>query len=193
MPTTIKTREAWLLAAVSELRPLFRKAGHALPRKIRVGVGFTSRGVKAIGEAWDPKASAQGVHEVFLSVLHKTPLELLDTLAHELVHVAVGVDKKHGPAFRSAALAIGMVGPMRSAGAGPDLLKQLKKIEKKLGPIPYGPVDATRRKKQGTRLLKVACVKKRCKCGGYVVRVTRTWITVGLPRCPFGSVMRESD
>lgn len=53
---------------------------------------------------------------------------------------------------------------------------------------PEEPLAPTGPKKQGTRMIKVACSEE-CECGGYVVRTTAKWIEVGMPVCPFGTVM----
>ncbi|MEV5084376.1 hypothetical protein AB0K74_38230 [Streptomyces sp. NPDC056159] len=49
-------------------------------------------------------------------------------------------------------------------------------------PVSSGP------KKQGTRMIKVACSSD-CECGGYVIRTTAKWLEVGMPVCPFGTQM----
>ncbi|MEU9058994.1 hypothetical protein AB0D13_08995 [Streptomyces sp. NPDC048430] len=54
--------------------------------------------------------------------------------------------------------------------------------EEEEAPVHSGP------KKQGTRMIKVAC-NTECECGGYVVRTTAKWIEVGMPICPAGTVM----
>jgi hypothetical protein len=53
---------------------------------------------------------------------------------------------------------------------------------------PEAPAAPSGPKKQGTRMIKVQCSSE-CECGGYVVRTTAKWIEVGMPVCPFGTVM----
>jgi hypothetical protein len=64
-------------------------------------------------------------------------LEVLDTLVHELVHAVDDCKHKHGKEFKKIATSLGMVGPMRSAGAGPALKEKLKDLATKLGAYPH--------------------------------------------------------
>src|SRR5688572_12455016 len=96
-PTPPGTREGWLDHMVAALRPIFVEVGYPLPEKIRVTCGFPgTHGLavkrRAIGEAWAPDCSADGTHETFISPLLANPVEVAETLVHELVHHAVGTD-----------------------------------------------------------------------------------------------------
>ncbi len=112
------------------------------------------------------------------NVPRRDPVEVLGVLAHELVHelegVAVGGD------FRKLAVAIGLEGKMTATVAGPKLRETLEGISGSLGAYPHCALSPglSEVKKQGTRLLKLQCA-----CG-YVLRVTRKWVEVGLPTCP---------
>ncbi|MGF7205126.1 hypothetical protein GGQ82_004215 [Sphingobium olei] len=52
---THQTRESWLNAVAQGMAPLFEALDAPLPDRVRVAIGFTSRGAKAkaIGECWD--------------------------------------------------------------------------------------------------------------------------------------------
>ena len=52
---THETRESWLNAVAAGMAPLFEALDAPLPDRVRVAIGFTSRGAKAkaIGECWD--------------------------------------------------------------------------------------------------------------------------------------------
>ena len=52
---THETRESWLNAVAQGMALLFEALDAPLPDRVRVAIGFTSRGAKgkAIGECWD--------------------------------------------------------------------------------------------------------------------------------------------
>jgi len=195
------SREAWLRAAINELRPYFAKLGLLLPETIRCAVAFTSQGKKGkvAGECWHACASDDGHHEIIIRADFADPAEVLGILAHELVHAALPPEAKHGKVFREAALKIGLEGPMRNAMPGPVLKERLNELAAALGPFPHarlnfdrvtlsGGAVADRPKKQGTRMLKAACADHSC---GYTVRVAARWITeCGPPHCPLHGPMK---
>src|SRR3546814_1908187 len=65
---THQTRESWLNAVAQGVAPLFEALDAPLPDRVRVAIGFTSRGAKgkAIGECWDKRLSADGNFEIFI-------------------------------------------------------------------------------------------------------------------------------
>ena len=179
------TREAWLLAAIAELRPMFTAASLKVPERLKVSCGFPGCGnrKKRIGECW---AEAK---QVFISPMLDNESRVLDVLCHELIHSCLPAGEKHGQRFKAGMKAIGLEGKAGATVAGPELLKALKPIVKKLGPYPHKALDLGARpeKKQTTRLLKVECPS----CG-YIARVTRTVIDEkGCPICPVDQVPFE--
>ena len=77
-----------------------------------------------------------------------------------MIHVIASHENRntgHGARFRQLALASGLAMPMRSTPATPELLKQFKKMARKLGKLHHDELDLTTQKKQGTRLLKFGC------------------------------------
>lgn len=137
-------REGWLTAAMSALRPHFRKAGLIVPRKTRVSCSWPSHGGMARkhtsrvdGETWFYKNSAP---EISISpTLGQDDVEVLGTLAHEMVHASIGgrFDHRHKE-FRLGIIAVGLTEGRPSASkAGPELRMKLAKISKKLGPYPH--------------------------------------------------------
>ena len=186
-------REEYLIACVEELRPDFVRVGAELPTKIRASCGWPSKSglaikKKRIGEAWSATCSGDETFEVFISPVLQETVEVLATLVHELVHCAVGVEAKHGSAFRKVAKAIGLEGKMTATTAGPVLMERLKGIMEKIGKFPHAELKSSNAApKQTTRLLKVKCVE--CEC---VVRITRKWLDdVGAPTCGCGGKMEE--
>jgi len=183
-----KTREQWLTVAIDRLARHFKKVGEAVPMQIRASVGWTSMGKRTnrIGECWSDVCSADDHFEIFISPTMSDPVLILDVLIHEMVHAVVGLEAKHGPAFRKVALAIGLTGKMRSTVAGPELRAELELHADWLGPIPHGALTAglnTGPKKQSTRM-----IKGTCSACGFVCRASATQIAAisanGTPRCP---------
>jgi hypothetical protein len=190
------TREAWLNAAVAQLESgVFVPAARNLqpePFKLppcKVSVGFPGGGSarKRIGEAWHPKAAADGVSQVFISPTLVDPVRCLDVLAHELIHV-VHPDAGHKAPFKRLALAIGLTGKMTATVAGPELEAHLKAIADTLGAYPHAQLNLSAKKKQSTRLIKAACPG--CT---YTVRLSQKWIDeAGAPYCPM-PLCRDED
>jgi hypothetical protein len=184
-------RESWLNRVAVGMAPLFEALGTPLPSRVRVAIGFTSRGAKgkAIGECWDNRCSGDGHFEIFIrpDLAHAPdamPAQIAAILAHELVHAAVGIAAGHGKAFKRIALGLGLVGPMRATTPGDVFLATITPILAGAGPLPHARLDTggetTRPKKQGTRLLKCEC-----EACGYTVRTARKWLELaGAPSCP---------
>lgn len=192
-PPRSENREAWLAALVAALRPMFAEHGSPIPERVRVSCGWPSRGGlsksrRAIGQAWSPKASADGTHETFISPVLADAPTVAHVMVHELVHHAVGVEAGHKGPFRALAKALGLVGKMTATEAGPELAQRLHAITEAIGPYPHAVLDWNAgRKKQGTRMLKVVCED----CAA-IVRMTRQTIdSAGLPTCGCGGTMAE--
>jgi hypothetical protein len=132
----------------------------------------------AIGECWAPTASSDEYFEVFISPAIESGVEIVATLAHELVHASVGLAAGHGKLFKRCAHAIGLTGTMRATVIGVGLADWIGDFIHRAGPYPSGFL--TDAKKQTTRGL-------RCECPacGYLARVSRKWLdSVGPPICP---------
>jgi hypothetical protein len=113
---------------------------------------------------------------------------VLETLAHELIHVAAGPNVGHKGAFVKIAKFIGFKAPWTTTPATPELIQHLNGLLVNLGPYPHAAIDKRGRKKQRTRLLKVVCAD----CG-YMIRTTQQWIDTGLPTCACGSEMAVAN
>jgi len=184
-----ENREAWLHAATGLFRPIFASVGLSLPDVHEsVGFGFATRGAakRNIGQCWDKAASADGKAHVFVSPTIDDAGEALAILAHELIHATLGTKAGHGPAFRAAALSLGLTGPMRSTVAGDGMKKHAAGIIAALGNYPHARINLADRVKAGvptqaTRLLKFVCTSG----NGYSVRITQKWIAAhGAPVSP---------
>ena len=188
-------REQWLHECIQKIRPDFERFGHPLPEKIRASCSWPSKSGLAnkkrrIGEAWSAKNSADESCEVFISPVLKDPVEVSATLVHELVHCAVGVEEGHKGKFTRLAKAIGLEGKMTATRPGESLTVRLREITDRIGPYPHAELTHSNApKKQGCRLLKVAC--EDCGC---VIRMTRKWLDeVGPPTCGCGGAMVEEE
>lgn len=187
------TREGWLRAATEELRPYFDRCRYPLPKNIRFAIGFPSTGRKGnrVGECWHSSTSADGHFEIFIRADQSDPRVVLGVLVHELVHIVVPIDAKHGKRYRDAALKIGLTGKMVHAMPGILLQKRLDELAETLGRLPHarlnielgadnrGPAD---RKKPGASYHKAECGAEGC---GFYVRVLAVQVkNVGVPHCP---------
>lgn len=178
--TAWPTREQWLLAAVEKVTPLFTSLGYRVP-PCRVSCGFTSTGVRSghIGQCWPRGSGADAVNQIFISPTLADPIEVIDTLVHELVHAVDDCKHKHGKEFKKIALKLGMQGPMRSAGAGPALKEKLRALVGQLGPYPHGKLQAPSRKVSRSP-------RPRAKCPecSYQVPMLKKFLAFGPPLCP---------
>jgi len=176
-------REAYLIAAVELVRPLFAEAGATIP-PVRVSVGWpgSRKGLRAIGSCWRKEASADGSFQIFVSPVLSDTVEALACLVHELAHAATNCSG-HDHAFSVVARGIGLEGKLTSTMAGSSLTRRLNAdVVGKLGQYPHAKLDPGQsgQKTQTTRLIK--CV---CPSSGYVVRTTRAWIEkYGTPISP---------
>ncbi len=180
LKTTNITREQWLQQAVSALKPIFSAKGYLVPN-CHVSCGFTSTDVKRghIGQCWSTKASADKVNQIFISPALSDRVQVLDTLLHELVHAVDDCQNKHGPVFKKMALKLGMKGPMRSAGAGPELKAKLKQLAEDLGPYPHARLTVPSKVIDRRPRPRAKCLE----CG-FTVPMLKAFIHYGPPICP---------
>lgn len=179
---TYPNREAWLDAAVNQLAPLFTRAGHTIPEKIRVSCGFPRGNVrKVVGQCWYPMSSTDETTEIFVSPTLDKPNDVLGTLAHELCHACLEVGTGHRAPFVKLGRAIGLEGKPKSMGAGPAFTRSMEPTLNALGPYPHASINVNiTRKPQSTRMIKCQCPE----CG-YLARTTRQWLAhAGPPLCP---------
>jgi len=176
-----KTRELWLQNAVDMVEPIFKNKGYKIP-KIQVSCGFPSTGnkTKHIGQCWGRSSTSDGVNQLFISPVLDEPVQVLDTLVHELVHAIDDCIHHHGPEFKKIATDVGLQGPMREASAGPWLKEHLTSIAKQLGKYPHSKINLAHSssKKTGPR------PRAKCKKCGYEVTPLKKWLHMGPPLCP---------
>lgn len=179
--TKYTNRETWLLAAVDLLRPIFLAKHHVIPSDVMVSCGFASTGTRShhVGQCWSKQSSTNDQNQIFISPALHEPVEVLDTLVHELVHAVDDCQHKHGKEFKKIALSLGMKGPMRSADAGPELKEKLTQLAKQLGVYPHGKLQVTHHKA-------VSRARARAKCPecGFQVPMYASFWRMGLRFAP---------
>lgn len=193
------TREGWLLTFVDAARPKFEEVGAPLPEKVRVSIGFPSKGErsKVVGECWADFATPDKVCEIFIRPnMHSGPLEILGTLTHELMHAAVGHEAKHGPKFSKPLKALGMEGKAKSMGDGPGWREWAEPILAELGAYPGAQLTDIKIV-GGGKAQKNRHVKLECNDCGFTCRTSKTQIEAhSLLVCPTecgGVLIREEQ
>jgi len=186
------TREAWLLFAVGHIAPIFNEVGYSVPRvRVSCAVPATSLRGSAVGQCWPTSRSADQVNEIFISPVHQDPVEVLDTLTHELVHAVDDCQHRHGKEFKTIALAVGLEGKMRQASAGPKLKARLQQISgiliAELGPYPHAKLSV------GGAMYESARKPARAECPRcrFKVSMLRNHLKIGPPICPKDMVPME--
>jgi len=174
-------REEWLMRAVVNLEPIFQRGGYQIPT-VKVSIGFPSTGAKGrhLGQCWGSKASEDGINQIFIAPNQADPVEVLDTLTHELVHAVDDCKSGHGEGFKKIATDVGLKGPMRSAGAGEYLKQDLIKIAQALGHFPHARLLISR----GASRAGIKRPGAKCAKGGYEVVMLRKHLDLGPPICP---------
>ena len=174
-------RELWLQNAVDLVSPIFKNKGYTIP-KVQVSCGFPSTGNKSkhVGQCWGKSSTNDGTNQLFISPVLDEPVQVLDTLVHELVHAIDDCMHHHGPEFKKIATDVGLQGLMREASAGPWLLEQLTAISRQLGKYPHSKINLAHSssKKTGPR------PRAKCKKCGYEVTPLKKWLHMGPPLCP---------
>jgi hypothetical protein len=156
----METREQYLIRCAERInQDVFIPLGKGIPN-YRVSVGFPGGGSARtrIGECWSPKASGDNTVEMFISPkILNDPILMLATLVHEMVHAIVGTKCGHKGPFRKLAISAGLKGKMTATEAGEKLTSTLQVILSNMGAFPGAELSLQDRKKQTTRMIKLAC------------------------------------
>ena len=182
-------REAWLQAGVECIRPIFEARGHVVP-PVRVSVGWSASGQRSrvIGECWPTARAADGMNQIFIVPSLGEAVQVLDVLAHELVHAVDDCEHGHGREFKAIALSVGLVGPrMLHACAGPALKARLTAIAAELGPFPHGALS-----RRAPRAANRNPPRAKCPQCDYRLAIPRKFLHLGPPICPEHEVRMES-
>ena len=174
-------REAWLQAAVELIRPIFSAQGHTVP-PVHISIGWPGSGQRSrvVGECWASKASADGINQIFLVPSISDPVDVLDTLTHELVHSVDDCEHSHGREFRKIALSVGLQGQrMRNASAGESLKQKLRGIAAELGPFPHAALI-----RRAPRTRNPNPPRAQCPQCNYRLAIPKKFLHLGPPICP---------
>jgi hypothetical protein len=187
MTNYVQTREEWMNSFARLCRPKFEEIGYPLPENVRFSIGFPSTGAKGkrIGECWASTASKDNVFEIFVTPFMGDTSRIADIQVHEMVHAAVGLDKKHGPVFKKCATKLGLEGKMTATVAGPEFHKWAGPLLDKLGPIPHAELQGMTNGRKADTNRHIKCECDEC---GTIFRMSRKAIDaidadLGL-RCP---------
>lgn len=196
----ITTREEWLGRAAERITDRFQDAfrehfgqdGIDRLERLQVSTGFPSSGglTKVIGQCWKALASESGEHHhIFINPRLGDIVEVIATLAHEMVHAADDCEHQHRGPFVKCVRDLGLDGRATATYAGDEFAEWAKGLSADLGDYPHTRLTPPKEeKKQGTRMLKL-----QAPCCGYVVRTTKKWIEEGLPSCPCGTEMEQEE
>jgi hypothetical protein len=108
-----KYAEEWLDHAVSALRSYFAQFGHLVPIvEVSCGHGIDGyspkRKVNTDGICLSKRYSKAHINQIYISPKYTEPLDVLNILAHELIHAVDDCFSMHGPTFKEIALDLGM-------------------------------------------------------------------------------------
>lgn len=169
------TREDWMTAASEMIlddliMPLVTEYDRP---KYRVSVGFPAghRNKKVLAMCWARTASTGGVNEIFVTPERAEIINILETLAHELIHAVDDCESGHRGFFARIARGIGLEGKLTATYAGEQLRETLEGYVALLGEYPHEAMDVSARKKDGTRQLKVTC--SNCEL---IFRTSQKWL-----------------
>ena len=192
-PALYQTREEWLDAATTAFMPKFSTLGLPNPA-VKVACGWPSAGglrekKKTIGECWHKDMVQQSTAHLFISPCLESPIAVLETLLHEVLHAALPLGTKHNKTFDSYSKKLGLEGPPTSNFAGTDLKARLNVLSHRLGVYPHHSIDRSLRKKAATRLR-----LWECQCEKPVkVRVASDDFQAICNHCEQAFIMREKD
>ena len=159
------TREEYLQKAKDELNErVFKQAGYEIPEvKISCSwaLGTADRNKKILGQCVPRSWSKANINEIMIVPTFDDSEQVIDTLAHELVHAIDDCKKQTRSGFKKICLAVGLNGSsqMRYACAGDELTQTIKEIVEDIGLYPHNELNIHQRKKQTTRMIKVSCTE----------------------------------
>ncbi len=180
-------RETWLSQAISILEPIFSQVGFGIPPlKVSCGFAASSSPRTTLGQCWPRERSGDLVNEIFISPRIEEPVEILDTLVHEICHAIDDCQSGHGADFQGIATMVGLEGPARMAHAGEGLRIKLETLSKKLGPYPHRALIFPPPRPSNSSRTKAKCTQ----CG-YEVTLLKKWESYGAPICPKDKVRME--
>lgn len=196
---TFDTREAWLRAAVRKMAPWLKEQAELEldVEKTPALCGFAKgiRGKNVIGACYHhgvvPEDEKQRV--IFIFPTLDRPVQVLETLLHEMVHAALPNEVAHKGPFKRAVKALGLAGKATATYAeeGSPLHIALTALAEELGPYPHSrlaPIQKPGKKSKGWPRY------KSINEPAYKVLVSPKMLDAhGAPRDPWGDEMVPND
>lgn len=164
------TREAWLTAAYTLLRPKFDElaelinsaaeetgktipgiALYVMPEQIHISVGF-GYGAKRensviLGQSWRSDRSADKVNHMFISPEIQHASTVLGVMIHEMLHVLFDCEHGHDRVFAAFGTMLGLEGKPTEMLPGPAFEMELMFMaERELGAYPHSALNVERSK-----------------------------------------------
>lgn len=189
-------RGQWLTETAKLMEPIFVERGFPIRNKYRLTCGWPCKGAmrlngRRLGECHPPTVSEGNVNEIFISPTIADNAEVLGTVCHELIHVAVGNKEGHSGKFKTACLYLGMVGKPTSATTGKELRERIDRLVNGLGVYPHQVIKIAAKSVKKP----VPWISLECECG-CVVKITADVLEEsGLPTCGCGEQfsLKEKD
>lgn len=192
MSDVVRNREGWLTELAAMLRPVFR--GFTVgPYRVTCGwpcKGGTGKSGRRVGECHFPKGSSDRTHELFISPLLDDPAEVGGTLAHELAHVAAGLEAAHGRGFLRVCRHVGLTrGRPASVGPGRLLGEEIRKMTDRLGLYPHKKMILVAKAVRPAVIVGLACPSCDCR-----VTISKRWVDeAGLPMYGCGTTFGPKE
>lgn len=180
-----ETREQYLVSAAKRMdKELFAKKTEVrLPEQFFVSVMEPAG--KVIGRAYPP---SQDSHHMFVSATLEDPVQVLATLLHEMIHLAVGTEHGHKKPFATPARAVGLEGKLTATVPGEELSEYLKKLDEELAGYPHRPLIRKTKSVKRTGRVKLVSTEE----PGYSLYITPALLEMGYPVDPWGKPMEEA-
>ena len=195
VPAISLYREAWLTEIARQMEPFFR--GWQLG-PYRVTCGWPSHNglgkkKRVVGQCFAGSNSESGHHELFISPLLDNPLEVAGTLAHEMAHVAAGVEAGHTGTFVKVCKGVGLTKGKPVVAMPNNLLEdQISKLLGKIGPYPHAKLKGVLKEakpRKNTRV-KILCPSCTFTCH----TSTKQWASISAPlTCGCGCLMSVEE
>lgn len=193
------TREEWLReAAILIEKDILSKQLVSLPEQWTVSVGFPFGSAKAIGQAWDKESSEdKQTHQMFISPVlgNHDIVQMLQVLLHEMIHLAVGVDQKHGGMFKTVARNIGLEGRLTATYVSDNnpLYAQLQSIASAVGwQYPHKTIvkNVKAKKERKSNIVKLVSPQD----SSYTVKMNKNLMeSFGVPKDAWGNQMELAE
>jgi len=164
------TREEWLNAAYTLLRPKFDElaelvntaaeaagktlpgiAVYTMPERVHISVGF-GYGAKRendviLGQTWIRERSADKINHMFISPEIQHASTVLGVKIHEMLHVLFDGEHGHDRVFAAFGAMLGLEGKPTEMLPGPAFEMELMLMaEQELGPYPHSALNVERSK-----------------------------------------------